>query len=582
MKHSQQLISELVGILSLALLPVLAVSADDKCMKNEQPAFSVSHQPTTSGTLAFARQEPGAQITPTTAPTQSEQKPAEASAATEATIYVYRLPALGGKFNKPSIYLDEKDVARIENGRFFMLRVGPGQHVVRSGDRNSAVTLEVKAGQTYYIRVTFEPAQFGARAVTMIMPPEQGWSEMGQTESTDPKYIKDHELVGVGTMPPKPVSAPATPEDKRPLGNCRSMAIAHSDFPRSGGFKVVDVVNYSGAYVGKWYETEGLRLVARDGVKILLLAKGYKPEDVAIAHNFCQSPEGTMADPQLEADITRMIRTMEVADHPGCDLQIVKRWHSPEKLGMERWEVKTCDASSSYDVEIVASPKGGSDFRVVKSILPQEKKTDAVAPQPATSQTAAADTPPQEWVPYEGQKSQFTISLPKGWLTHDQSQMPGVKGPDVNLVFFYASQAGLEFGGADDVKLLTGIDSGEIPSFFVQRIPAKNGVSCVGFSEKAEKDVFKMVTRDPIVGKGATILDAPRSESTQVGGCVGIRIRGAGQPAGGSVPHTLDVYAVSDGKVLYLFSLRNRTENYEKNVEIFQKSVATAKLTATR
>jgi len=132
------------------------------------------------------------------------------------------------------------------------------------------------------------------------------------------------------------------------------------------------------------------------------------------------------------------------------------------------------------------------------------------------------------------------------------------------------------------VELMTKIDTGEIPSFFVQRVPAKNGISCAGFSEKAEKDVFKMITGDPILGKGATILEAPRSEPISVAGCKGIRIRGAGQPARENTPQTIDVYAVSDGKVLYLFTLRNHADYYKKNAEAFQKSMATAKLTAAK
>ena len=107
-------------------------------------------------------------------------------------------------------------------------------------------------------------------------------------------------------------------------------------------------------------------------------------------------------------------------------------------------------------------------------------------------------------------------------------------------------------------------------------------MSCAGFPEKAEKEVFKMITGDPILGKGAAIQEAPHSEPVPVAGCKGIRIRGTGQPAKENVPQTLDVYAASDGKVLYLFTLRNHADNYKKNAEVFQKSVATARLTAAQ
>jgi len=91
-----------------------------------------------------------------------------------------------------------------------------------------------------------------------------------------------------------------------------------------------------------------------------------------------------------------------------------------------------------------------------------------------------------------------------------------------------------------------------------------------------------MITGDPILDKRATILEAPRSEPVSVAGCKGIRIHGTGQPAKENTPQTLDVYAASDGKVLYLFTLRNHADNYKKNSEVFQKSVATARLTAAR
>ncbi len=112
--------------------------------------------------------------------------------------------------------------------------------------------------------------------------------------------------------------------------------------------------------------------------------------------------------------------------------------------------------------------------------------------------------------------------------------------------------------------------------------PAKNGMSCAGFPEKAEKNVFKLVTDDPMFGRGATILEAPHSEPIAVAGCKGIRILGTGKPAKGNTPQTSDVYAASDGQTLYLFTLRGTADNYKKNTEVFQKAVATAKLTAAK
>jgi len=542
----------------------------------------------TFATTAIAQRQPLAAIQPA-APAQTEQKATNAAAAAtgaKATIYVYRLREMAGLLNKPSIYVDEKEIARVRNGRFFVVNLDPGQHVIHSQHKPAIVSLHVNPGQVYYIRVAWEFTSQGDRAATTLIPLERGWAEMSQTEPSNPSDIKDHELASVGEMPPRPTPALLAAQDPITPGPCRSVALVWASFP-SGRYKVVDVINYPGASVGKGYMTEEIPTLAQDGVKIFLLAKDYTAEDVARAHNFCQSPEGTVADAQLAADITRMIRTLEAADHPGCDLQIVKQLHSADKPGIERWDIKSCDAASSYDVQIVPSPKGGSDFRAVKSksAQTQDKTTDAAAPPPVSSLPATADASPEQWVPYEGQKNEFTIALPKGWVAQDQSQTLGKGNSQFNLILFHPSYPNLTGQDAKSLEMmamkqLTGIDIGEIPSFFIQRVPAKNGMSCAGFSEKAEKDVFKMITGDPILDKKATILEAPRSEPVSVAGCKGIRVYGTGQPARENAPQTLDVYAASDGKVLYLFTLRNQADYYKKNAEVFQKSMATAKLAA--
>jgi len=52
--------------------------------------------------------------------------------------------------------------------------------------------------------------------------------------------------------------------------------------------------------------------------------------------------------------------------------------------------------------------------------------------------------------------------------------------------------------------------------------------------------------------------------------CRGIRVRGTGQPARENTPQTLDADAVSDGKVLYLFTLRNQVDYYKKTPRSFR------------
>ena len=54
---------------------------------------------------------------------------------------------------KPSVYCDNQEVARMQNGRYFALRLPPGEHQLRANDAQSGVSLQVKLGDIYFIRV---------------------------------------------------------------------------------------------------------------------------------------------------------------------------------------------------------------------------------------------------------------------------------------------------------------------------------------------------------------------------------------------------------------------------------------------
>jgi len=97
-------------------------------------------------------------------------------------IYVYRYLAIQGKAVRPSIFVDEKDVARLQSGRGVVLALEPGQHILRSGDKQSQIVLDVKAGRAYYIRIDIAGGSWSWKAfanigrLTLILP-EQGVGE---------------------------------------------------------------------------------------------------------------------------------------------------------------------------------------------------------------------------------------------------------------------------------------------------------------------------------------------------------------------------------------------------------------------
>lgn len=181
---------------------------------------------------------------------------------------------------------------------------------------------------------------------------------------------------------------------------------------------------------------------------------------------------------------------------------------------------------------------------------------------------------PDGFVLYEGHKAEFTIALPQGWTVYDQGAMlTGKPSPVGMLIFTSSNPESLEIEA--QLQLIGKMDTGELPSFFVDRLPAKKGTTCASFPEKAQKDVAKLIQRN---FSGANVEPA-RVEATTVGGCQGLRVR-INVRAKDGTQWLADVRAVSNGNTLYLFSLRNHRGNFEKNLEAYEKAMSTLRMAA--
>jgi hypothetical protein len=110
-------------------------------------------------------------------------------------VYVYRSPGITAKEFRPSVYVDEMDVARLQAGHNVILALSPGSHTFRSTDKKDQFVLEVKPGQRYYIRIEVSVAAVTGRGKLTVVLPEQGAPEYGQTKPADKSMLKDRMLV---------------------------------------------------------------------------------------------------------------------------------------------------------------------------------------------------------------------------------------------------------------------------------------------------------------------------------------------------------------------------------------------------
>lgn len=171
---------------------------------------------------------------------------------------------------------------------------------------------------------------------------------------------------------------------------------------------------------------------------------------------------------------------------------------------------------------------------------------------------------------------QFALAVPDRWTMYDQNQaVTGVAGSR-GMIIFSARPLPRPGETTADPDTLHLVESGALPSFFVDRHQGKKGISCHHFSKTDAYWLGSEIKQDPLYGLGGQLFGmfVPKHDRMTVGGCEGWRYHDTPRD------WTLDVVAVSDGQVLYLFSLRNKRPYYEVNRPIYEAALASLRFLA--
>jgi Protein of unknown function (DUF2846) len=120
----------------------------------------------------------------------------------KATVYVYRYKLVMGSAYSPSVYCDDKQLARMDNGKYFAVAVDPGQHVFNSNDKQSRIALDVQPGRAYFIRLEISPGLWKGHGQLALVTPEQGRAELtsGKIKPLEQDKIFDHAAVSVAPL----------------------------------------------------------------------------------------------------------------------------------------------------------------------------------------------------------------------------------------------------------------------------------------------------------------------------------------------------------------------------------------------
>ena len=131
----------------------------------------------------------------------------------QASVYVYRYKQFAGSALAPSVFCDETELARMENGRYFTVKLDPGKHTFRSNDKQSGTELDVKAGQEYFLRVEIATGFAKGHGRLILMSPEQGGYELksSKLKPLDSNKVVNASLVSVDEVHPETPSATPKP-----------------------------------------------------------------------------------------------------------------------------------------------------------------------------------------------------------------------------------------------------------------------------------------------------------------------------------------------------------------------------------
>jgi hypothetical protein len=127
----------------------LSIAAHAALAQGQQQTPAQPQQPTTQATPETT-QTPQTAQTPKT--TQTPQAGASAAAQGKAVVIVYRPGKFAGRALEPSVFCDKVEVARMDNGRYFVLLLEPGEHRIHMTEDYKRVDLKLGAGEGAFVR----------------------------------------------------------------------------------------------------------------------------------------------------------------------------------------------------------------------------------------------------------------------------------------------------------------------------------------------------------------------------------------------------------------------------------------------
>jgi Protein of unknown function (DUF2846) len=105
-----------------------------------------------------------------------------------AAILFFREHHFAGSALKPSIYVDDKEVNRLSNGRWFVVKVEPGKHKLQSSAKNEPATVvDVAPGETAYVQMVITTGNWRGGGRLLTVDSKEAQEKVAKLKQSDEK-----------------------------------------------------------------------------------------------------------------------------------------------------------------------------------------------------------------------------------------------------------------------------------------------------------------------------------------------------------------------------------------------------------
>lgn len=134
------------------------------------------------------------QTRPAPTPAASAAASVPARAEGKAVVIVYRPGKLVGKALEPSVFVDEVEIGRMDNDRYIVLLLEPGEHRIHMTQKNKRVDVKLGAGEVAFVRIKIAMGLMKGRGEPSLTNEEDAAKDLKGMEPLGADKFKDKTL----------------------------------------------------------------------------------------------------------------------------------------------------------------------------------------------------------------------------------------------------------------------------------------------------------------------------------------------------------------------------------------------------